>query len=376
MISAAKETNYGDMLISESLSHFLLKNFNCNVINHNFRLQYFDINKNKKNITSLFRYKTVLKKYKNIYITLQVVFFILKLYSYYKLFYNKLKTSDIVIFGGGQLIMDSPKSVLSSLNIIFYSLMCKIFKKKLLILGVGVSSKFNFRITAFSTRLLFDTAQGINLRDVFSFHRALCFCSDTTKISFSNDLVFLDSDIKRYQSKFDAKDSLGISTLPYFHGNYYPIENTRLFTEYLDSLISLRELWKQHGSVYLIPTAYPDFDIARMISNEDTLIPNDIHDLIRNINSTEFFLATRLHSFIISFLLRKRTMCFLWDDKVRGILTSLYGFDYKNYIFQFSDLKNTEKLCSKMLKLKRSKSLDNDYFIFSLTSWIKSNVHI
>ena len=70
MISAAKETNYGDMLISESLSHFLLKNFNCNVINHNFRLQYFDINKNKKNITSLFRYKTVLKKYKNIYIKL------------------------------------------------------------------------------------------------------------------------------------------------------------------------------------------------------------------------------------------------------------------------------------------------------------------
>lgn len=382
VISANMEDNLGDKLIYESLKKYLLANNLDEVDSLNFRLQFYDLNKEQftrgsksESVGSkFFSLKERIKDYRYLYIMLQVLFFMCRVPFYLKVVYPKIKHADIVIFGGGQLLMDSPKSILQALNILFYSCFCRFSKKKLVILGVGIANRFHFSLTKVAIRHLFTTASSIMVRDVFSFHRAAAIFPNTKKLKFSIDLAMLERD-SLYKLVNNAKiGRLGISTLPYYDVRYFPIHDVDVYERYKSNLANLMSLWNAKHEVKLIPTTNIDSEVSYEISKLDTVISSSIDELYLAISTTDYFLATRMHSFIISVMLEKNAICMLWDSKVVGFLHSLVGFNYSNCIFYPEDLNNTEEMCDKLIGTDGSSLYTNSYHLFRLQCWINVNV--
>jgi polysaccharide pyruvyl transferase WcaK-like protein len=382
IISANMEDNLGDKLIFESLKNYLLASNIEEVDALNFRLQFYDLNKEQiKGVpesnagkSRFFSIKERLKNYKALYIALQVMFYIYRMPSYLKIVCPKIKRADVVIFGGGQLLMDSPKSILQALNILLYSYICRIFKKKLVILGVGIAKTFHFSLTKVAIRHLFITATSIMVRDVFSFHRAVAIYPNTRKIKFSIDLAMLEREHVFKMANNTQINRLGISTLPYYDVRYFPIHDATIYDSYKTNLANLILLWKRENEVKLIPTTTIDAETSYEISRVDTIISNTIDELYLSISTTDYFLATRMHSFIISVMQGKNSICMLWDSKVLGFLHSLVGFDYSNCIFYPEDLSNTEEIYNKLTMSNGIKLYANSYHIFRLQRWINDNV--
>lgn len=352
VISANKENNLGDVLIYESLKEYCEAK-NVRVSSVNFRLQYYDqtdakIDDSNKSTTP--DLKEYLKKNKYLYILSQVIYFIIKLPKYYKNFKPFYKESDRIIIGGGQLLMDTPKNILFHFNFLFHILMAKKYKKELYFVGIGIAEKFNFKFSEKIITYAFSYAEKIICRDIYSFEKALLYCTNSKKISHSSDLAILYNYQNKCNKSYDKNDkkSIGISTLAYYDKRYFPVYESKRFNEYKMYLSNLNKYLDKSFKVSFIPTTKIDTVVANEINSAIT-IPSANHiELIININNQDLFIATRMHSFIISLMLNKPSLCFLWDHKIKGFIFSLYGFKSECFLFDFNDLSNPELMLNKL----------------------------
>jgi len=387
VISANKEDNLGDILIYDALKSYL----ECKggrVQGMNFRLQYYDLDSRESDddTTSelkgfkslLFRVKDSIKKLKLLYLFLQVFYFLLKAPSYFSQFKEKYKNNDVIIIGGGQILMDTDASLLFSFNLFFHILMGKAFNKKILFLGVGITNKFNFRVTEMVIKFAFNSADAIMVRDVFSYHRALKLLPDSNKISFSIDLAVLYNkfDSNTYEQKA-SEPLIGISTLPYYDVRYYPQHDIEVFERYKDSIRKVSEYFLKNRAinVALVPTTSVDLVVASEINQKLIIQSDSVDELISSISSCSSFIGTRMHSFIISIILNKPALCFAWDSKINGFISSFNGFDMDVFLFDFDDMQDTKVLVNKIDSINHSPvSYKLDYHSNRLKSWIGSNV--
>lgn len=385
IVSANKEDNLGDILIHESIKNYLHSK-NCSVDSINYRLQYYDLNKEnvafskdtlsegriKKQSRFVMKAKDCLKKYRFLYILSQSVYFLSRIKSYFDLSKEKYKRADVIVIGGGQILMDTKYSILFSLNLLFHICMSRLFSKKILFLGVGIASKFNFFLTESVIKYGFNCADAIMVRDVYSFHHAVKILGGSKKVTFSIDLAALFP----WQPHDNAEKIVGVSTLPYYDVRYFPLSDEAKFNLYKNSIkeccsyIEKNTLYK----VRLIPTTSIDATVAKEIDESIVDESHSVDELIEKINNCSLFIATRMHSFIASILLGKPALCFYWDNKIKGFISSFGGFSIDEYLFYEEDLERPDAIINKLLSLQSANTPTLGYQKNKLIKWIDRHV--
>lgn len=348
VVSANQEDNLGDKLIYESLAGYLTNGRHL-LSPVNFRLQYYDKMVNVQNTKGA---KETLKQWTAIYIILQCLYFVLRLPKYFRLCVGSYKGSDIVIIGGGQLIMDSPKSLLSPLNMLFHVVLSKIFVGRYAFVGIGLADNFSHLLTKKIFQYCLRGAEKIICRDIFSFQRCLLYVPNTSKVKLGSDLAMLTKLDEKYRSLSPDKPIpiVGISTLAYYDKRYYPIHDEMIFFDYKQRFLRLIKNFSIKNKIVLIPTTSVDCVVAKEIDESLVLYSKNIHDLIKNIGACDLFIATRMHSFIIATLFGIPSVCMNWDDKVRGYAYGLFGFDAENYLFSYEEMQSAIFIVQKFSK--------------------------
>jgi len=378
IVSANKEDNLGDLLIYESIKGYL-SGKGALVSRINYRLQYYDLNKGvqnrhegDKNATGISKIKENLKRIRALYLFLQICYFFLKIPFYFNTSKERYKSADIVIIGGGQLIMDTRYSILFPLNLLFHICLAKLYSKKVLFLGIGVTPKFNFLFTEWVVQHALKYASGIMVRDVYSFHRVVKLLGESKKVTFSIDLAVLYPRTEGGSSN----GTIGISTLPYYDARYFPISDEVVFEKYKKSIRECCDYIKSNTAhdVRLIPTTRIDAVVAREIYMDCVDESGSINELISKIDNCSAFIATRMHSFIIAVLLGKPALCFYWDNKIKGFISSFCGFDIDTYIFDESSFDDVSRIVGQLISSGLEKNYNIIYHKARLERWIDKNV--
>lgn len=347
VVSANKEDNLGDRLIYESLSSYL-NSLGHDVCPINFRLQYND------GVTAKLRggqTKEFLKRLTLIYLLLQIVFFLLRIPKYIFNCRGYYKECDIVLIGGGQLLMDSNKSILGPINMLLHVCLARYYVGRYSFVGIGIANNFNYSVSRKIFKYCLNKADTIICRDVFSFNRALLQVPDTNKVKYGADLALL---LKMDEFIDKAHDLprlpvVGISTLAYYDQRYFPLFSDDIFSEYKRRIGRIiREFNSAGYKSTLIPTTSIDYIVAKEINSDLVLHSNSVGMLIRNIRRCDLFVATRMHSYIIATLLGVPAICMNWDDKVLGYTYGLAGFNSNKYIFNFSEMESAEFILEKI----------------------------
>lgn len=348
VVSASKESNLGDQLIHQALSKYLYS-LKIKTTTLNYRLQYYK-QSNSQSTSTRRQNHYFLKRITAIYILAQCLYFLINLHYYICLIRKKLVEVDIVIIGGGQLIMDSPKSILNPLNLLLITVIASLCKKKIIYAGIGISKENYFQISEYIFSYCLKQADRILCRDQLSLQRAISLVQNSNTSELSFDLAILDNAYDDFHIPKDvSRKIIGISTLAYFDPRYFPNPNVEKFKNYKKWIRSLIiDLEGLDFEILILPTAGPDVDVALEIDPNLTYVSKDCNELIARISSCDYFIATRMHSFIAATCLGKKSLVLNWDKKVIGFCESIYGFSSDKLTFSFDTSLDGEKLMHKL----------------------------
>ena len=226
---------------------------------------------------------------------------------YFRL-YTKCKDTDLVIIGGGNLIMDH--TLFSSFQFLGTVLIVKLAKKKLFIGAVG-AGPIKYKISRFVYKQALRLADKITVRDKYSYNVLMGLYgigNNNLDITVTADPVFTTP----LQCKMISRENpvIGISTAA-FESPYFGLGgDKKKYESYIQRMteIVIELVRKGYKKIYLIPTEAPyDVktmnDIAKNTKIEEELVltqPQNFNDLIDVLCDCDLIIGTRMHSMIIA----------------------------------------------------------------------------
>lgn len=264
------------------------------------------------------------------------------IFWYYKL--KEIGTLDVLIIGGGNLIMD----LYSSWPIypLIYVILAKLTRVPVMFYAVGagpIKSRRARRYFKLACRL----ADKISLRD----EESLILLNEKLKIKTHKLCLAADPALclERQESIMRKRDPsslvVGMTVVPYYSPKYWPDPHLDLYKTYVASMADVvNEISSQAGvKVLLFATNYPnDLIVARDIVNEINyqgrieLIENrlSVPEIISLIAACDVMIGTRLHSLILSLVAGTPFLAFSYQSKVKAFCNRI-GLD--RYVIPLSD---------------------------------------
>lgn len=244
-----------------------------------------------------------------------------KIYLYLKIGFKYIKKSDYLIIGAGGLFVDKGKfnkSVFILSVLVWYA---KLWKRKIIILGVSVDIIAS-PLTLFFLKYIFKKAEFIGLRDEISF--AYGRYINSPKALLTADLVFLNEFNEFSVDKLnDCRITVGLCFIDYFNNieidgaknkKYrYNILKTLLDhnSKYRFKYISFQEkIGSRDDEIY-------NYLISNGLEMEYCFI-DSVED-VGEINSLDFIVTTRYHLAIIGLILSKNILIISHETKMYSI---------------------------------------------------------
>lgn len=293
---------------------------------------------------------------------------------------RNLKIYDIILIGGGNIIMDLfPKSPL-----ITFSLCClaKLHHKKICFIGCGAGPIY--RITS---KLLFKAsfkmADLITLRDGASYKLVKSLCPSNKNIFECADLMF--SNNYYFNKAFNLIDQqkieyIAINIVAYNKPRYYPNANEEKYGDYcsfiedtINYLISQAYL----KEILLFTTSHPYDDCtlkdieSRMGSRQDNKIIfgckyASFTELSEILKKYDLIITSRLHSLFLSICLNKKVIPLIYQEKVQN-------FVYENNMDSISiDIREISPESFYKFKLIFKKIKENPIYYSDIISSVKT----
>ena len=283
--------------------------------------------------------------------------------------YKNLKELDLIIIGGGQLLMDlySRGPMLYAM----YSILGKLAGKTVIYHAVG-AGPISTKIGKFFIGLGLKNATSISVRDIQSKELLDKKYGIGDKVILAADPAF--SLENKHNNKEQTNKTIGFTTLPYFNGVYWPGENMDKYNRYIGVLQeTIQMLLDQTDyNILLFSTAYPADTISstdlynrinsknkdRLINRTDNLHPQQ---LLETISECDLIIGTRLHSLILAIVGEKPIIGIEYQPKVRnfmervGLQDSCFKIDIMEAEEIYNLVTNTMKDSNKY-KLAVSKS--------------------
>ncbi|WP_456277611.1 polysaccharide pyruvyl transferase family protein [Bacillus sp. AK128] len=287
--------------------------------------------------------------------------------------YPTLKELDVLIIGGGGLLMDMYKRdapLYSTLGVMGHYAGCKV-----VIYGVG-AGPITTKAGRFFIKQLTKVSDYVTVRDEPS-KTLLKEIGVSKQISVIGDPAFsLESPPYRDLSSTISK--IGVTAVPYFSHAYWPEANPTKYQNYIKGMAKSLDdvINKHHVNITFFSTKYPqDVEVTRdiygemenkqeVIIIEDNLHPNELVSLCAK---QDLIIGTRLHSLILAVVAKTPIIGVGYHQKVHDFMDTISKLDqyikiddFINQKLNLSDMVETmkqdwlqhqteaEQICSKM----------------------------
>lgn len=217
-----------------------------------------------------------------------------------------LKNLDLVIVGGGGILMDLYKREAPLYGT--YGILGKMLGAKVVVYGCG-AGPLTSSIGKFFIKRLATAADSISVRDPES--KALLESVGVTKeVQIIGDPAFTLTTEKKHQMSSKI-EKIGVTAVPYFNIKYWPEADEEKYQSYVQGMAkNLDELIeKKNVDVTFFSTKYPQDvwvtkDIFEAMNRKDRAVVNEEHlspaQLIDFCGQMDVVIGTRLHSIILS----------------------------------------------------------------------------
>lgn len=241
---------------------------------------------------------------------------------------NIFSDIDVLIFGGGNIIMD-----------LYYKwpqIMDSVIKqfekeniqrrKNIYFLGVGagpVNSLFTKKLIKKICQTFY-----VSTRDIES--KTMLEYISNNEINEGNDLAIGLSGI--YKNKI--KSNIAVSVVPYHADYYWPNADISKYNYYKENLAKILDkvIDETGKKIEFFATNYPNDirvakDISNLMKNKESVLMNNnkmnVDELLRFLSSKEFLIGTRLHSLILASNVSTNFFAINYQPKVNNFLNRI-----------------------------------------------------
>ncbi|RBP37824.1 polysaccharide pyruvyl transferase family protein [Garciella nitratireducens] len=284
------------------------------------------------------------------------------LYTVVRVFKN-IKEIDVLIIGGGQLLMDLFKR--PPMLYCMYSILAKLAGKPVIYYCVGVGPISSIK-GKFLIGLGLKNAMYISVRDIQSKRILNEKYKLGDKVIVASDPAFFLNP-KNTMKKLQRNKIIGFTTLPYFNKVYWPKEDQEKYNRYIEILRQTIEklIEDTDYNIILFSTVYPadvisSTDLYKKITDKSrvTNITENLnpYELLETINKCDLIVGTRLHSLILSVVCEKPIIGINYQSKVKNFMEKI---NLKEYCFNIDTMEAQEIYSSieKIIKDKREYDL-------------------
>lgn len=216
-----------------------------------------------------------------------------------------VKTFDLLIIGGGGILMDLYKREAPLYG--SYAMMAKSAGVPYVVYGCG-AGPLNSELGKWFIRYMAKHADSISVRDPES--AALLKAIGVKKrASVIGDPAFSLKQQRRHTA--DRPVKIGVTAVPYYHGGYWPESKEEIYGHYIEGMAkNLDALAEKHPvEITFFATKYPqDADVTKDIQQlmkhadktaviDENMLPQDLLDISAQ---QDIVIGTRLHSLILA----------------------------------------------------------------------------
>ncbi|WP_410911436.1 polysaccharide pyruvyl transferase family protein [Priestia filamentosa] len=255
--------------------------------------------------------------------------FILSVLHTVKQSFKIMKDLDLLIIGGGGLLMDMYKRdapLYSTLGLLGYYAKCRI-----VIYGVG-AGPITTKAGKFFIKTLANKADSISVRDVKS-KGLLKAIGIRKEIDIIGDPAFAIEPVQK-RSKTNELKKVAVTAVPYFSKQYWPQRDDNKYEAYVKGMArNLDELIEKTGAtITFFSTKYPqDVEVTREIYDMMTykqsvrLKDENLHpdEIVKLCAEQDLIIGTRLHSLILSVVASTPVLGVGYHHKVEHFLQAL-----------------------------------------------------
>ncbi|YCA43500.1 polysaccharide pyruvyl transferase family protein [Bacillus sp. JZ8] len=255
--------------------------------------------------------------------------FILSVLHTVKQSFKIMKDLDLLIIGGGGLLMDMYKRdapLYSTLGLLGYYAKCRI-----VIYGVG-AGPITTKAGKFFIKTLANKADSISVRDVKS-KELLKAIGIRKEIDIIGDPAFAIEPVQK-RSKTNELKKVAVTAVPYFSKQYWPQRDDNKYEAYVKGMAqNLDELIEKKGAtITFFSTKYPqDVEVTREIYDMMTykqsvrLKDENLHpdEIVKLCAEQDLIIGTRLHSLILSVVASTPVLGVGYHHKVEHFLQAL-----------------------------------------------------
>lgn len=257
-----------------------------------------------------------------------------------------VKTFDLLIIGGGGILMDLYKREAPLFG--SYAMMAKNSKTPYVVYGCG-AGPLSSELGKWFIRYMAKHADSISVRDPES-------AELLKSIGVKKDVPIIgDPAFSLRQTgveKAAVPKKVGITAVPYYNAGYWPEGNVDLYNDYVEGMAkNLDNLVAQNNvELTFFATKFPqDADVTKDIEQkmvhkdnitiiEDNLLPNQILDLTAQ---QDIIIGTRLHSLILATCTETPIMAISYHHKVHDFMKLA---NLERYAFPIGDINNQQTL--------------------------------
>jgi polysaccharide pyruvyl transferase CsaB len=240
--------------------------------------------------------------------------------------YRVMKELDLLIIGGGGLLMDMYKRdapLYSTLGITGKRAGCKV-----VVYGVG-AGPLNTAVGKFFIKQLTNVAESVSVRDTDS-QKLLQSIGVKTPVSVIGDPAF-SVPAERTHTYSEAIKKVGVTAVPYFSNQYWPTPDLPKYNAYVEGMAAgLDQLIEEKGvEVTFFSTKFPEDvqvtkDIYAKMKHQEkaALLEDNLHptEIVRISAEQDLIIGTRLHSLILSVVAQTPVIGIGYHHKVEDFM--------------------------------------------------------
>lgn len=325
-VSFFNSNNIGDILITEMLTQDISK-LQVDVLKCSYEGNFLITRSSSRN-----KNKSKLTKFKNkVSSKIKKIRFILD-------FNRKIKGVDILILGGGNMIMDLDSSSDSAKHFERYVNIAKKHNKKVVVLSIGMGPFANESQRSNAMRAL-SKCDFVTYRDKKSYE--LGSSEEGNHYISADPVYFLPNNLTRNDTMKGNTVGVGVIN-PYLYGatqdKYINIRNgyISLVKALIDRGFDVSLFSTEAEDFRMIDEIYEELEDPRLSKN----YISDSNELFELYNKTSIIIAARMHSLIIAFTQSIPIIGLSWQQKVNSMFDLI---EEPESCFQIDDLSKDVK---------------------------------
>lgn len=261
--------------------------------------------------------------------------------------YKIMKDLDVVIIGGGGILMDLYRREAPLFST--YGLLANYAGCKVIVYGVG-AGPINLAVGKFFIKRLAKIAESISVRDPES--RGLLHAIGVKKdITVVGDPAF-SIVTNQKKKKTTAIKNIGVTAVPYFNSAYWPKSDHAKYKAYIDSMAANLDRLIEEKDVHVtfFSTKFPqDVEASKDIANrmkqkeKVTVIEEhlDPEKLLKICADQDVIIGTRLHSLILALVVTTPVIGIEYHHKVEHFMDMIEQSDYSLSMEDIQDSSET-----------------------------------